>query len=67
MSASSHKGNWLIFFIYAVFKHINEEIKNGLSLVQEIKKLFLCSRLTNLFEHIEVFDAITSLLRHTIL
>lgn len=42
-----------------------EEIKNSLSLVQEIKKLFLCSRLTNLFDHIEVFDASASLLGHT--
>lgn len=33
--------------------------------MQEIKKLFLCSRLTNLFEHIEVFDASASLLGHT--
>lgn len=43
MSASSPKGNWLIFFIYAVLNIQTEEIKNGLSLVQEIKSYFFAA------------------------
>lgn len=38
MSASSPKGNWLIFFIYAVFKHIKRGDKKWLIACARNKK-----------------------------